>query len=181
MKVRFLGALCLITSLHLFASNLLCDCLAYGSEDPGSKQSALTAARAARAKIDLVEHLEKCKDEVQESENLLNAGDWRGAIKSLLAVIQDDGRNEIANYDLAIAYYHLGEYQQAYQAIAHSLQLNAKYPPSYVHLSTIKAKFGDVSGAEHALLKAVELDPSLINSSYDGVAIKKRLDMIRPV
>lgn len=78
---------------------------------------------------------------------LYQKGEYKEAIDSFSSVLEHEEDNAEIYNNIGLAYSKLGEFENAEKAYTKSIKLNPEIPQTYINLSDLYYKHGDLSGA----------------------------------
>jgi superkiller protein 3 len=115
------------------------------------------------------------RDHIKNGEAAAAAIDWQTAVSEFEAAVRMDEKSSLANYDLGIAYCHVGRFEQALEAERKALEIDPRYVPAHIQVATILTRTQDLDGAEKSLRKALEVDPNsgIAQSNLDALLLLK--------
>nr|WP_066383578.1 MULTISPECIES: tetratricopeptide repeat protein [unclassified Anabaena] len=110
------------------------------------------------------------KELLEQGKQLVDAGDYNGAIAVYQRAAALDNRNARIHSGIGYLYAQQGNFQAALAAYRRAIALNPNNSDFYYAVGFIKGNMGDTAGAKEAYRRAIQLNRGNINA-YIGLGI----------
>ncbi len=138
------------------------------TQDTIQKVEIPTITLVSQELVEKTEQLKLNQAEIKAAADKIRDKDYDGAITQLQAFLEKNPQEANALYFLGIACTRKKMFPEAVQALTRVSELVPKFSPVYFELGVCYQQQGEPAKAVEAYKKNLELDPSNVDSAYNG-------------